>query len=470
MTERLLFRADIRREQDVVLVHQRARKLAGLLGFDPQDQTRIATSVSEIARNAFEYAGGGRAALLVDRGREPACLVRISDEGPGIPHLAEVLDGRHWSATGMGLGISGARRLSERFEIGPGKKRGTVVTLGRRIPPAAVPALTDERLAEIARMLGDVGEHDQMEELQARNHELLRTLDDLKARQDEVERLNSELAETNRGVLALYAELDDRALQLARASELKSSFLSSISHELRTPLNAILNVTRLLIDRYDGDLSEEQERQVHMIRNAATSLTEMVNDLLDLARIEAGKAVLRPAPVQVNDLLGSVRGMLRPLLTSNAIALVLDPPEASLRMHSDEAKLAQVLRNLVANAVKFTEAGEIRIAARHHPADDTVVFTVADTGIGIAPEDLERIFEEYTQVDSPLQRRLPGTGLGLPLSRKLARMLGGSLTVESEPGRGSTFTLRVARVLPDVLADEGGGPGAPGAEREVQYA
>jgi signal transduction histidine kinase len=470
MTERLMFRADIRREHDVVLVHQRARKLAGLLGFDAQDQTRIATSVSEIARNAFEYAGGGRAALLVDRGREAAFLVRIADEGPGIPHLAEVLEGRYQSPTGMGLGISGARRLSERFEIGPGERRGTVVTLGRRIPAAAAAGLTDERLSEISQVLGEVGEHDQMEELEARNHELLRTLDDLKARQDEVERLNSELAETNRGVLALYAELDDRALQLARASELKSSFLSGISHELRTPLNAILNVSRLLIERYDGDLSQEQERQVHMIRNAAAALTEMVNDLLDLARIEAGKAVLRPATFQVNDLLGSVRGMLRPLLTSDAITLALELADASLRMHSDEAKLAQVLRNLVANAVKFTEAGEIRIAARHDPADDTVVFTVTDTGIGIAPEDLERIFEEYTQVESPLQRRLPGSGLGLPLSRKLARMLGGLLTVESEPGRGSTFTLRVARVLPEVLPDEGGGPGAPGAPQEVQYA
>ena len=285
-----------------------------------------------------------------------------------------------------------------------------------------------------------------------------------------MERLNGELAETNRGVLALYAELDDRALQLARASELKSSFLSSISHELRTPLNAILNVSRLLIERYDGDLSEEQERQVHMIRNAATALTEMVNDLLDLARIEAGKAVLRPATFQVSDLLGSVRGMLRPLLTSDAIVLLLDLPEASLRMHSDEAKLAQVLRNLVANAVKFTEAGEIRVGARPDPADDTVVFTVTDTGIGIAPGDLERIFEDYIQVESPLQRRLPGSGLGLPLSRKLARMLGGSLTVQSEPGRGSTFTMRVARVLPEAPPDEGGAAGAPGADREVQYA
>jgi signal transduction histidine kinase len=468
MQERLLLRADIRRERDVVLVHQRARKLAALLAFDAQDQTRIATAVSEIARNAFEYAGGGRVAFVVELRRDPAYLIRIADEGPGIADLPAILEGRYRSSTGMGLGIIGARRLVDRFEIRPGEQGGTLVTLGRTIPTASGP-LTDARLTGIARELAAVAEPDPMDELQARNHELLRALDELKARQDEVERLNGELAETNRGVLALYAELDDRALQLARASELKSSFLSNISHELRTPLNAILNMARLLLERYDGDLSHEQERQVGMIRNAATTLTDMVNDLLDLARIEAGKTVLRPAEFSVGDLLGSVRGMLRPMLVSDAIVLVLDPPPEPIRMHSDEGKIAQVLRNLVSNAVKFTESGEIRIGARLDPAGDRVIFTVADTGIGIAAADLSRIFEEYEQVDHELQRRAPGTGLGLPLSRKFAALLGGSLTAESEPGRGSTFTLTVAKVLREA-ADAGAGTVPPGANREIEYA
>ncbi|HEX6643380.1 MAG TPA: ATP-binding protein [Gemmatimonadales bacterium] len=272
---------------------------------------------------------------------------------------------------------------------------------------------------------------------------------ELTARQAEIERLNGELAETNRGVLALYAELDDRALQLARASELKSNFLSGISHELRTPLNAIHNMTRMLLARLDGPLSSEQERQVRLIQSAATSLTEMVNDLLDLARIEAGKSVLRISEFQVAELLGTLRGMLRPLVTSDAVELVVEAVAPAWEMRSDEGRVSQILRNLVSNAVKFTERGEIRVGAAYDDATDRFTFAVRDTGIGIAPEHIEGIFQEYVQVESLLQRKATGTGLGLPLSRKLAQLLGGELAVESTPGRGSTFRLTVPRFCPD---------------------
>jgi signal transduction histidine kinase len=291
-------------------------------------------------------------------------------------------------------------------------------------------------------------------ELQARNHELLRALEELRSRQDEIERLNGELAETNRGVLALYSELDDRAMQLSHVSELKSRFLSGISHELRTPLNAIHNLTRLLLDRLDGNLTEEQDRQVRMIRSAATTLTEMVNDLLDLARIEAGKSVLRLSDFSVSDLLTTIRGMLRPLVVSDAVALVVDPADPAWRLYSDEGRVSQVLRNLVSNAVKFTERGEIHVSAAYDADADQFVFAVRDTGIGIAPEHMETIFEEYVQVDSLLQRRATGTGLGLPLSRKLAALLGGTLSAESEVGVGSTFRLVVPRACPDAVVTE----------------
>ncbi len=449
----LLLRADIRHEQDVVLVRQRARHIAMLLGFDSQDQTRIATSVSEIARNAYEYAGGGRVGFLVTAGERPAYLIRVADDGPGITNIEAVLDGRYDSPTGMGLGIVGARRLVDLFDIRTGGGSGTIVTLGKRIPAGAV-ALDEARHAEIARQLLAAAPHDPVAELQARNHELLRALDELRARQDEIERLNGELAETNRGVLALYSELDDRAMQLSHVSELKSRFLSGISHELRTPLNAIHNLTRLLLDRLDGDLSAEQERQVRMIRSAATTLTEMVNDLLDLARIEAGKSVLRLSDFSVAELLATIRGMLRPLITSDTVALVVDPADPAWRIYSDEGRVAQVLRNLVSNAVKFTESGEIRIGATYEADADRFTFAVSDTGIGIAPEHMETIFEEYVQVDSLLQRRATGTGLGLPLSRKLAALLGGTLSAESRPGEGSTFRLALPRVCPDAVVTE----------------
>jgi signal transduction histidine kinase len=156
--------------------------------------------------------------------------------------------------------------------------------------------------------------------------------------------------------------------------------------------------------------------------------------------------VLRLTDFPVGELLGALRGMVRPLVSSDAVALVMELPEPGWIMRSDEGKVSQVLRNLVSNAVKFTPAGEIRVEARLVAAGESVEFTVTDTGIGIAGDDLERIFEEYAQVENYLQRRATGTGLGLPLSRKLAALLGGSLTVASEPGRGSTFTFRVPRV------------------------
>jgi len=266
--------------------------------------------------------------------------------------------------------------------------------------------------------------------------------DEIRLRELDIERLGRELEETNRGVLALYAELDEKALDLARVSELKSRFLSNISHELRTPLNSIRNICRLLIDQLDGPLTSEQERQVRLIQGAAESLSGIVSDLLDLARIEAGRTVVRATEFSAVDLFAALRGMFRPLVNSDAVALVFEDVAAVPPLVTDEGKVAQILRNFIANALKFTERGEVRVSAEATP-DGYVTFAVADTGIGIAPDDQVRIFEEFSQVDHPLQRRVIGTGLGLPLSRKLAELLGGTLSLQSTVGVGSTFTVRI---------------------------
>jgi signal transduction histidine kinase len=293
--------------------------------------------------------------------------------------------------------------------------------------------------------------------------ELLRALEEVRLRELDVDRLNRELEETNRGVLALYAELDEKALDLARASELKSRFLSNISHELRTPLNSIRNVCRLLLDRLDGPLSHEQERQVHLIQGAAESLTGIVSDLLDLAKIEAGRTVIRPSEFSAADLFAALRGMFRPLATSDAVTLVFEDVAALPPLVTDEGKVAQILRNFIANALKFTERGEVRVGADAVP-EGYVTFTVSDTGIGIAPDDQARIFEEFSQVDNPLQGRVIGTGLGLPLSRKFAELLGGTLSLRSEVGVGSSFSA----VLPIRYA-EPKSPERPSAAHEVQH-
>jgi signal transduction histidine kinase len=448
----VLLTVELRHEQDVVLARQRAREIAALLGFEAQEQTRFSTAVSEIARNAFRYARGGRVEFGVHgvvaehdprtpQG-EPAQLVaRVTDTGPGIADLDAVLGGSYVSRTGMGLGIVGARRLTDRFDITSAFGTGTTVTMTRMLPRRSAP-VTPQTIAHVVQELARRAPESPVAELQTQNRELLRTLDALRTHQADIERLNEELAETNRGVLALYAELDERAKELKRASEQKSSFLSNVSHELRTPLTSILNISRLMLD-YGGEMSDEQRRQLGFIRSSAQTLAEIVNDLLDLAKIEAGRVDIRPAPVDVAGLFGTLRGMFRPLLPNESVALVFDEP-GDLALVTDEGRLAQILRNFISNALKFTEQGEVRVTAA--PGEgETVVFSVADTGIGIPLEDQERIFEEFVQVEGVHQKRVRGTGLGLPLSRQLARLLGGTITMTSIPGVGSTFMLTMPR-------------------------
>jgi signal transduction histidine kinase len=175
-----------------------------------------------------------------------------------------------------------------------------------------------------------------------------------------------------------------------------------------------------------------------------------VNDLLDLAKIEAGKVEVQPAPVVVDNLFRALKGMLRPLVDEARVELVFETPDFDEPFESDEGKISQVLRNFISNALKFTEQGSVRVSADRDRERDTIVFAVADTGIGISPDNLELIFEEFSQIEHPLQRRSKGTGLGLPLCRKLADLLGGRVEVESQVGAGSTFRLVLPRSLPHI--------------------
>jgi len=433
----------IESEADVVIVRQRAHRLAELLGFERQDQTRIATAVSELARNAFSYAGGGRAEFIFDPAPTPQVFyVSISDEGPGISDIQTILDGQYHSKSGMGLGILGARRLMNRFNIESKVGKGTTVQIGHELPSRTAP-VTHAKLAEIAAALQKGKSSDPLEVLRQQNRELMQSLDEIRRKDEESKQLDQELSDTNRGVVALYAELDERAEQLRQASELKSKFLSNMSHEFRTPLNSVLALSRLLLDRIDGDLTPEQERQVGYIRRSAESLLELVNDLLDLAKVEAGKVDIRPSAFTVAELFGGLRGALRPLLTSHAVELIFDIPDKVPNLFTDEAKVTQILRNLISNALKFTERGEVRVTALYDAERRRVNLSVRDTGIGIAPKDHARIFEEFSQVETKIQKRVKGTGLGLPLSRSLAELLGGELTLESVLGQGSVFTLSI---------------------------
>jgi signal transduction histidine kinase/DNA-binding response OmpR family regulator len=441
----------IQYEQDVVIARQRARHISALLGFDSQDQTRISTAVSEIARNAFRYAGGGKVEFILEGESSPQLfIVRVVDQGPGIADLAHVLSGRYRSTTGMGVGLIGAHRLMDQVDVRTAKAKGTEVVL-KKILPQRAPLVTSSSVLRIVHELTAKPPASPLEEMQQQNKELIAAMSELRERQEELVRLNRELEDTNRGVVALYAELDEKADHLRRADEMKSRFLSNMSHEFRTPLNSIRALSQMLLDKFDGDLSSEQEKQVGFISKSAQDLTELVDDLLDLAKIEAGKTEVRPVEFSVANLFSALRGMLRPLLVSDAVKLVFDEIDPQLEIYTDEGKVSQILRNFISNAIKFTDAGEVRVSAVLAEDRRSISFSVTDTGVGIAPDHQALIFEEFTQVPNPLQGRVKGTGLGLPLCRRLARLLGGQVSVNSTPQIGSTFTATLPTHFDDRL-------------------
>ena len=297
------------------------------------------------------------------------------------------------------------------------------------------------------------------------SHPELAALQQLLAeREAEISSLEVELAETNKGVVVLYAELDEKNGQLREASELKSRFLSYLSHEFRTPLGSIRSIGRILLDELDGPLLPEQRKQLEFIQSSSLELMDMVNDLLDLARVEAGRITVSPAWFDMLDLFAALRGMFKPILQNDQVRLVFEEPGRVVRLYTDDKRVAQILRNFISNALKFTPRGEVRVRARVDD-EDFVTFAVSDTGIGIAPEHLCSMFKDFMQLDSPLQRRLGGTGLGLSLSRRFAEILGGGVSVESELGVGSTFFLRIPARLPG--AEPAPAESAPAADERI---
>ncbi|MBN8874464.1 MAG: response regulator [Rhodospirillales bacterium] len=437
--EWLLTTATLAGADDLAACRSRLRLLADHVGLEGGAQTSLIAATVELAGNAIAHAGGGTLRLALAAGTPPALVVAVTDQGAGLERPETAWEGRG--------GLALVRRLIERVDLET-SRTGTTVRLVRPLPHLDWPtdaAAQEARATEIAARLAQAATPSAFEDVVRESHALLRS-------QAEIERLNAELEDTNRGVVALYAELDERAEQLREASELKSRFLSNMSHEFRTPLNSILALARLLLDEADGPLTAEQTRQVGYIRRSAESLAELVNDLLDLAKVEAGKLDLRPRSFTVQELFGALRGVMKPLQQSDAVDLVFDEPIDCPPLFTDEAKLAQVLRNLISNALKFTETGEVRVSARYEPETAHCIFTVVDTGIGIAAENHELVFHEFSQVASRLQGRAKGTGLGLPLSRRLAELMGGALTLKSTMGEGSQFTVSIPTLLPQADA------------------
>ncbi|MEV7000652.1 HAMP domain-containing protein [Streptomyces sp. NPDC093982] len=273
----------------------------------------------------------------------------------------------------------------------------------------------------------------------------------LQERSDELQMQQAELQRSN-------AELEEKAALLATSSQYKSEFLANMSHELRTPLNSLLILARLLSDNPDGHLSDQEVQFATTIHRSGSDLLQLINDILDLSKIEAGRMDVRPKKLPLIKLLDYVHATFRPLTLDRGLAFEVAVGEDVPReMYSDEQRLQQILRNLLSNAIKFTASGkvELRVNRMKDPdqhyvreGDEVIAFSVSDTGIGIAAEKLPVIFEAFQQADGTTNRKYGGTGLGLSISREIAGLLGGRIVAESEPGKGSTFTLYVPVVSP----------------------
>jgi signal transduction histidine kinase len=438
-----LIRMRLRIEQDIFAVRQLGREVARLAGLESQDQTRVATALSEVGRVMLSESRETEVAFTIVPNGVPLLEVAVRNPVTGggarlTPQLAQV------------------GRLVDKMEVGD-DETGTVVRMVRRLP-ASAPKVTPERMDDIRAGLADHVPGTPLDEFNVQNQQLITALDEVRRQRDDLARLNAELEETNRGVMALYhqlseeleetnrgvvalyAELDEKSVQLRAASEAKTRFLANVSHELRAPVTAIIGLGRLLTDASSDELTEEQGRQVDLIRSSATDLLSLVNDLLDLAKAEAGRLEPNWAEVDLKAVFGQLRGTLRPLVTRPEVELIIEEPALPV-LRSDEVLLGQILRNLLTNALKFTAAGSVRLSVRR--VDDDAEFVVADTGTGIPPELHERIFEEFYQVPGSQALNGKGTGLGLPYARRLAGLLGGAMRVESRAGGGSTFTVRL---------------------------
>ena len=245
------------------------------------------------------------------------------------------------------------------------------------------------------------------------------------------------------------ADLEQANIHLLEMDRLKSIFLASMSHELRTPLNSIIGFTGILLQGLAGELNEEQRKQLTMVRDSSRHLLSLINDLLDISKIEAGKARLSLREFGLGDVAREVMGSFAPLASRKGLEICGDIP-AGITLYSDQRRLKQVLMNLVGNAVKFTDQGGVNIAARTLEEDGMLEVRVTDTGIGIEDEDMRRIFEPFQQIDMSLTKKYEGTGLGLYLTRKLVFLLGGDISARSECGKGSEFTF----TLPLICEEE----------------
>ncbi|MFJ3814201.1 ATP-binding protein [Streptomyces sp. NPDC090056] len=442
-------------ERDGFELRRRGQLVCRALGLEGHELVRVVTVLSEVGRDLLGTPG-----LHVDLcvesplGEPELFRTRFVWSGPRVP-------GRD--------ALDAAERLLDhcRYEASAGDH---ALTVGQRLPASQGPP--GQRAEHARAALRDSGDLSMGEELRIQNRQLLQALEESRAQQEELQRLNAELEETNQGVVALYselsaeleetntgvvalyAELEDKTRQLRLASEAKTRFWANVSHELRAPVNSVIALARLLLAPGADPLTEEQRQQMSLIAGSGSTLLALVEELLDVAKAESGRLEPHLVRTDLRTLLHQLRGTLRGM-ARDGVRLDIPDVEDVPELVTDEVMLTRVLRNLLSNGLKFTTAGEVRltVGTEDRAGRPWFVFTTTDTGIGIAADQQDRVFEEFYQVLGTHQRGQPGTGLGLPYARRLTGLLGGVLTLTSEPGAGTRVRVEIP-ACPDLASPD----------------
>jgi PAS domain S-box-containing protein len=410
---------DLRRASEEIEENYRKMRIAEVQARAESD--RLNLIIDSVADPIVVTDAGGATSLM----NEPAeRLFTIPVGASEIEQRWVQANDAHFSSFIAGMLVSADQRRVG--EIG--------LSDARTGEPMPVEAIAGKILSEHGELTAVVTIlHDRREAL-----EKAKLYEQLKQASDELERkIQSATAD-----IAQQNELLRRqAIELEQASALKSQFLANMSHEFRTPLNAMLGYTSMLLQGVAGDLEPPAKRQLSRIESNGRHLLTIINEILDISRIEAGRMPLQLSTFKIPELIAEVRAELEPIILRSKLALTVDVPRDVKAITSDRQKVKQILLNLLSNALKFTHHGGVTIAARTQKKDRTVALSVADTGIGIAPSDQDRIFEDFRQLDNSPTRAYGGTGLGLSICRRLAQMLDGQISVQSTVGKGSIFLL-----------------------------
>lgn len=447
-------------------VRERAGPLRRAASYGFSDRAEASAQVFSPTGSLVGQAAAERRRMLIDPIDADYLKVNsgLGEMAPKAVLLMPVMNGGMVNGV-IELGLPGApdERASELLEM-------VADDIGTSLAAARYREQLQEVLTETQQLNEEL--QVQQEELRTANEELEEQSRALRAsqamlenQQAELEQTNSQLSERtealdqrNAALRRVQRDLEDRADELQRASRYKSEFLANMSHELRTPLNSALILAKLLGDNPQGNLSLEQVKFAESIYASGNDLLVLINDILDIAKVEAGKLELVPEDVALDKLARSLESTFGPLAMQKSLGFRLElRPDAPASLVTDRQRVEQILKNLLSNALKFTDRGEVTVVVSG-TADGGAAFAVSDSGIGIDPQQHELIFEAFRQADGTTSRRYGGTGLGLSISRDLTQLLGGTLTVQSQPGQGSTFTLQLPAKAPQVSGQQ---PAAP---------